>query len=148
MSEASITVRITAASPEADLAAAVWPGVVSVTYPHVEWAEQIELADVHITRLERLRGIRPGHVAIQPVIESTRGVTHAPEIASSSPRVRAIGLGPTIALEVGDEALIAHVDVEVQHVEFYGVVRQSIPQLCREVRGYVGVVLQQLAHRG
>ena len=105
MSEASITVRITAASPEADLAAAVRPCVVAVTYPHVESAGQIELADVHITRLERLRGIRPGHVAIQPVIESTRGVTHAPEIASSSPRVRAIGLGPTIALEVGDEAL-------------------------------------------
>src|SRR5215471_13438734 len=92
MSEASITVRIAAASPEADLAAAVWPGVGSVTYPHVEWATQIEQADAHITRWERLRGIRPGRVEIRPLIESTRGVTHMPEIASSSPRVRAVGL--------------------------------------------------------
>ena len=105
MPEPIIHVRIAAGSPEADLAAALWPGVESVTYPHVESAQQIEQADAHITRLERLRGIRPGHVAIQPVIESTRGVTHAPEIASSSQRVRAMGLGPTIALEVGDEAL-------------------------------------------
>jgi citrate lyase subunit beta/citryl-CoA lyase len=105
VSDAMIHVRITAASPEADLAAAVWPGVGSVTYPHVELGHQIEQADAHISRLERLRGIRPGHVEIQPLIESPRGVTHAREIASSSPRVRAMGLGPAITLEVGDEAL-------------------------------------------
>lgn len=105
MSEASITVRISAASPEADLAAAIWPGVECVIYPHVETGRQIELAGAHISRLERLRGIRPGTVEIQPLIESTRGVTHAPEIASSSSRVRAMGLGPAITLEIGNEAL-------------------------------------------
>jgi len=122
MSEASITVRIAAASPEADLAAAVWPGVGSVTYPHVEWATQIEQADAHITRWERLRGIRPGRVEIRPLIESTRGVTHMPEIASSSPRVRAVGLGQGIALEVGDEALnYARSECEL-HARAYGIV--------------------------
>jgi citrate lyase subunit beta / citryl-CoA lyase len=122
MSEASITVRIAAGAPEADLAAAVWPGVASVTYPHVESAHQIEQADAHITRLERLRGIRPAHVEIQPLIESTRGVTHAPEIASCSPRVRAMGLGPGITLEIGDEALdYARSECEL-HARAYGIV--------------------------
>jgi citrate lyase subunit beta/citryl-CoA lyase len=105
VSEATIHVRISAASPEADLAAAVWPGVASVIYPRVETARQIEEADACVARLERLRGIRPGSIEIQPLIESTRGVTHAPGIASSSPRIGAMGLGPAITLEVGDEAL-------------------------------------------
>jgi citrate lyase subunit beta/citryl-CoA lyase len=100
-----IHVRITAGSPEADLVAAIWPGVASVTYPRVEARRQIEDADACVTRLERLRGIRPGQIEIQPLIESTRGVTRAREIASSSPRVRAMGLGPAIRLEVADEAL-------------------------------------------
>jgi citrate lyase beta subunit len=105
MSDAVLEVRISAATPEADLAAAVWPGVVSVVYSRVESAQQVARADTHITRLERLRGIRPGRVAIHPVIESTRGVTRAADIASSSARVQAVVIGPAITLEVGEDAL-------------------------------------------
>jgi citrate lyase subunit beta/citryl-CoA lyase len=105
VSEGAVHVRINAGSPEADLAAAIWPGVESVIYPHAETARQIEEADTHITRWERLRGIRPGRVEIQPLIESTRGVTHVADIASSSARVGAVGLGPAITLEVSDDAL-------------------------------------------
>jgi citrate lyase subunit beta/citryl-CoA lyase len=105
MLDIEMGIRISAASPEADLSAAVSPGVTSVTIPRVESAEQIELADAHITRLERLRGMRPRTVQIRPVIESPRGVTLAVEIASSSPRVYVLEVGPSITLELGDDAL-------------------------------------------
>jgi citrate lyase subunit beta / citryl-CoA lyase len=105
MSDASIQVRISAATPEADLAAAVWPGVTSVIYPRVESALQIQLAEARLDRLERLRGMRPGHVRIQPSIESSRGVTDADKIVSSSPRVDRLAVGPAITLELGEDSL-------------------------------------------
>ena len=105
MSEASIQIRISAATPEADLAAAIWPGVTTVTYPRVESPRQISLADACIARLERLRGIRPGHVRIQPVVVSVRGVTRVAEISSASPRVDRVALGPALSLELSEDSL-------------------------------------------
>jgi len=110
-----VQVRISAAAPEADLGAAVWPGVASVACARVESAEHIERVDVEISRLERHRGIRPGQVEIHPIVESTRGVTQAAAIGVSSPRVRTLALGPTITLEVGDDALdYARFECELQ----------------------------------
>jgi len=100
-----VQVRISAAAPEADLGAAVWPGVASVACARVESAEHIERVDVEISRLERHRGIRPGQVEIKPIIETTRGVRHAPEIVRCSARTKTIAVGPSITLEVGDDAL-------------------------------------------
>jgi citrate lyase beta subunit len=105
VSEVAIDVRISAATPEADLAAAIWPGINSVRYARCESASQIQAADAQITRLERLRGICPGRVVVRPIIESCRGVTCSAEIAASSPRVGAIELGPSITLELGEDAL-------------------------------------------
>jgi citrate lyase subunit beta/citryl-CoA lyase len=105
MSEVAVQVRISAATPEADLGAAVWPGVVSVACARVESAEHVEGVDAAIARLERLRGIRPGHVAVTPIVETTRGVTRASEIAASSPRIGELRLGPSITLEVGEAGL-------------------------------------------
>lgn len=105
MSDPSIQVRISAATPEADLAAAVWPGVTSVIYPRVESSQQLSAADAEITRLERLRGIRPGHVRMQPTIDSSRGVTHVAEIVGGSPRVNCVELGPSCVLELGNDSL-------------------------------------------
>jgi citrate lyase beta subunit len=100
-----VQVRISAATPDADLGAAVWPGVTSVECGRVESAEHIERVDVEISRLERIRGIRPGRIEIIPIVESTGGVAHAPAIAASSPRVHQLALGPSITLEVGEDAL-------------------------------------------
>jgi citrate lyase beta subunit len=98
-------VRISAATPEADLAAAIWPGVTSVSYPRCESGRQIEQAEALITRLERLRGLRPGRVEIQPIIETTRGVTRAPEIIGWSARAKTVAIGPSMTLEVAQDAL-------------------------------------------
>jgi citrate lyase subunit beta/citryl-CoA lyase len=97
------SVRISLASPEADLAAVVWPGVESIYYPRVESADQIQTADAIISRLEKLRGLRPGTVEVTPMIESPRGVALAHELASASSRITAFGVGPNISLGLGVE---------------------------------------------
>ena len=99
------SIRISAATPEADLAAAVRPGLESVFLPRVESAAQVEEADAIITTLERLRGIRPGTVELRLQVASPTGVTNARAIAASSPRIRRFGVGPTIELEHGDDSL-------------------------------------------
>jgi citrate lyase subunit beta/citryl-CoA lyase len=98
------SVRISLASPEADLAAAVWPGVAAIYYPRAESVEQIQMADSVITRLERLRGIRPGAVEVRPLVESPRGVACAYAIASGSARIAVFGVGPNLADGLGVES--------------------------------------------
>jgi citrate lyase beta subunit len=44
-------------------------------------------------------------VEIQPVIESTRGLTRVREIGESSRRIRAMGVGAGLTLEVGEDGL-------------------------------------------
>ncbi|MDQ6673802.1 MAG: aldolase/citrate lyase family protein [Chloroflexota bacterium] len=96
-------VRISLGSPEADLAAVVWPGVSTIYIPKVESADQIRSVAAHLGRLERLRGIRPGTIEVRPLIESATGVTMAREIASSSARIRAFGVGPNLHISLGVE---------------------------------------------
>jgi citrate lyase subunit beta/citryl-CoA lyase len=108
-------VRISVATPEADLSAAVVPGVSTIFYPKVDSPEQVQLADGVIHRLERLRGIRPGTVELCPMIETPQGVSSAHAIASSSSRIRAFGVGPNIhhVLE-GDALAYARAECELQ----------------------------------
>jgi citrate lyase subunit beta/citryl-CoA lyase len=93
-----ISVRISLASPEADLAAAVHPGVSTILVPRVETADQIRTLDALIRDLEKRRGIRPGTIEIRALVESPEGVHAAPDVASSIPRLKAIGVGPNIRL--------------------------------------------------
>ena len=102
---ATPSVRITLAAPEADLLASVWPGVGVIYCPRVESASQVQALDEMVSRLERLRGIRPGTIELRPLIESPEGVTMANEIASSSRRIRVLGLGPATELQMAGEAL-------------------------------------------
>ncbi len=76
---------------EADLNAAVWPGLMHVNYPKAEYGHEIRRMDEIITRLEAERGIRPGTVEIGANIETAVGVANAYEIVTASPRVREFG---------------------------------------------------------
>jgi citrate lyase subunit beta/citryl-CoA lyase len=109
-----VDVRISLASWEADLDAVIQPGVGTIYHPRTESAEQIEKLDAAISRLERLRGIRPGTIEVRPLIESAKGVMMSKEIASSSARIQTLGLGPRIndALE-GDALMYASGEVEL-----------------------------------
>jgi citrate lyase subunit beta/citryl-CoA lyase len=98
-------VRISAATPEADLSAAVWPEMSAVYLPSAESPERIHEADLLISHLEKVRGIRPGTVEIRPLVETAKGVTLAREVAASSSRIRAFGVGPNIHIELDGVAL-------------------------------------------
>ena len=76
---------------EADLNAAVWPGLMMVNYPKAEYRHEIERMDAIITRLEAERGIRPGTVEIGANIETAVGVANAYEIVTASPRIMDFG---------------------------------------------------------
>jgi citrate lyase subunit beta/citryl-CoA lyase len=112
---APVGVRISVATPEADLSGAIVPGVSTIFYPKVESPEQVQLADGLIHQLEQLRGIRPGTVEVCPMIETPKGVSCAHAIASCSSRIRAFGVGPNIhhALE-GDALVYARAECELQ----------------------------------
>jgi citrate lyase subunit beta/citryl-CoA lyase len=112
---APVGVRISVATPEADLSAAVVPGVSTIFYPKVESAEQVQLADRLVHRLEQLRGIRPGTVELCPMIETPKGVSSAHAIAASSSRIRAFGVGPNIHHMLEADALaFARSECELQ----------------------------------
>ena len=76
---------------EADLNAAIWPGLIMVNYPKTEYGHEIQRMDEIITRLEAERGIRPGAVEIGANIETAVGVANAHEIVTASPRIRDFG---------------------------------------------------------
>ncbi len=90
---AEINIRINCAYPEADVRAAVWPGVSQINFPKAETAYQIKRLDALITEMERVRGIRPGTVRIGATVETTLGVANSYEIASASPRIDSFGPG-------------------------------------------------------
>ena len=94
---------------EADLNAAIWPGLVMVNYPKTEYGHEIQRMDEIITRLEAERGIRPGAVEIGANIETAVGVANAYEIVTASPRIRDFGgaSGYDMSRDLGVEMFVA-----------------------------------------
>jgi citrate lyase subunit beta/citryl-CoA lyase len=74
---------------EADLEAAVGPGLLGAMLPKVEGPGDVRRAAEVISGLEARAGLAPGAIAILPLLESCRGLHFAYEIAAASPRVRA-----------------------------------------------------------
>ena len=105
---AEINVRINCAYSEADVPAAVQPGVTQINFPKAETAEQIRNLDKLITEMEKLRGIRPGTVRIGAAIETTLGVANSYEIASASPRLDSFGPGTgyDMSMDMGVEMFV------------------------------------------
>jgi citrate lyase subunit beta/citryl-CoA lyase len=105
---ARATVRINCATPEADIEASVWPGLAAISHPKTESPEQIRRVDALITELERRRGIRPGTIEINAMIETAKGVANCYEIAASSPRIKAFsgGGGYDMSLDLGVEMFV------------------------------------------
>ena len=77
-----------------DIEASVWPGLASLSIPKVETAAEIERLVAQVERLERARGIPAGHVKLSIAIETPRGVLACESIATSSPRIVTMGVGP------------------------------------------------------
>ena len=87
-----------------DIDAAVHPGLDGLSIPKAESAEQIREIVARIERLERARGMAPGHVRLSLAIETPRGLLVVEEIARSSERIATMSIGvEDYCLELGVE---------------------------------------------
>jgi len=77
-----------------DVEASVHPGLTGICFPKAESVDEIHQLDAHLSDLEARRGLAPGCVELAVLIETPRGVLNLESIASASPRVRTISLGP------------------------------------------------------
>jgi citrate lyase subunit beta / citryl-CoA lyase len=122
-----VGVRISAATPAADLDAAVWPGVSAIVVPRAESAAHVRRIDAHVASLERRRGIRPGSVKLWLVVDSARGVADVFEIAASSARSQALGVGPGLHVVLGLDPAGEAVDYARAECELVARVRGLAP---------------------
>lgn len=93
-----LTVRINALETGMagdDLDAIVNPGLTAILAPKIETPHDIAVLDALLTPSEHRAGLAPGQVEIYPTLETAKGVYHAYQIATSSPRV------PTLACAAG-----------------------------------------------
>jgi citrate lyase subunit beta / citryl-CoA lyase len=89
---AAVYAQVDANALEADLEACAWPGLAGVVISRVETARQIQDAARRLDRLEKERGIAPA-LAIVAAVETAPGNHAAEDIATASPRVKALTLG-------------------------------------------------------
>ena len=105
---AEVTIRINQGYIEADVVAAVWPGLSGLNMGHTRTPEEVRLMDVWITRMERLRGIRPGTIHLGVACDNTVATARSAEIAQASPRIRSFGGGGgyDYSLDMGVEMFV------------------------------------------
>lgn len=90
---AEVFVRVAKPSVYADIAAAVWPGLMGIMLPKVESAAEVtEAADI-LEDFERQRGLEVGSLQLIILVESALGVWNIREIVTAHPRVTQVGLG-------------------------------------------------------
>ena len=87
-----------------DVEASVYQGMDCITLPKTESAEEVRNLEALVEKLERARGIKPGHIQFSILIESPRGLLKAQEIAAASPRIESMTIGmEDYCLELGVE---------------------------------------------
>lgn len=87
-----------------DIDAVVHPGLDGLAIPKAESAAQIRDIVARIDRLERERGLAPGHVRLSLAIETPRGLLAVEDIARSSDRIATMSIGvEDYCLELGVE---------------------------------------------
>jgi citrate lyase subunit beta/citryl-CoA lyase len=87
-----------------DIEGAVHPGLDGLSIPKAESAAQIRDIVARIERLERARGLVPGHVRLSLAIETPRGLLAVEEIARASERIATMSIGvEDYCLELGVE---------------------------------------------
>jgi len=90
---------------EADLAEIIPASPDAIRLPKVDSADDIIEADRIISRIETERGIRPGSVGIQAMLETARAIVNVNSIAASSSRLVGLTLGgQDLAADLGIKA--------------------------------------------
>lgn len=85
-----LTVRINALETGMagdDIEAIVSPGLAAILAPKIETPQDIAALDALLTQSEHRAGLEPGQVEIYPTLETAKGVYHAYQLATCSPRV-------------------------------------------------------------
>jgi citrate lyase subunit beta/citryl-CoA lyase len=102
---AEVFVRIDPVHLDADLDAAVWPGLSGVMLPRIESAALVGEAAAAVTALERRRGLPVGSLEFIVEIETARAVWDIRSILTASPRITQMGLNEArLAAHLGFEA--------------------------------------------
>lgn len=78
---------------QADLAAAVGPGISAIVLPKVQSGETVRAAAAQIEMLERQQGLVPNQIRLIAQIEDVQALPVLDEIATSSPRLLGMILG-------------------------------------------------------
>jgi len=87
-----------------DVEASVHPGLDGITLPKAESAEEVRNLEKMVEKFEREKGIKPGHIQFSILIETPRGLLKAQEIATASPRIESMSIGPEdYCMELGVE---------------------------------------------
>lgn len=100
----SVRVNSESALLSLDLAAVISPHLSALTAPKIESAESLNVLDNVISGIEQERGIPIGQIRLIAQIESATGVLNAREIASSTKRLAAVGIGmEDLAADLGGQ---------------------------------------------
>ncbi len=85
-----------------DLEAAVIPGIAALALPKIESAEHLQAIAEIVDELESERGIAPGTVKLQALVETASGFFRIEQIARAHPRLVGLSIGAEdLALSVG-----------------------------------------------
>jgi citrate lyase subunit beta/citryl-CoA lyase len=76
-----------------DLNAVVQEGLNGIVLPKTEGREEVLKLEKRLEELEKERGLKPGSIAVQLLIETARGVVLAYEAATASKRVNSLVFG-------------------------------------------------------
>ena len=77
----------------ADLQAAAIPEINGILVTKVQSADHVRLLDEFVSRLEAQRGLQPGHIQFELMIETPEAFFRMPEIARAAERVVAMSIG-------------------------------------------------------
>lgn len=120
-----------------DVDAAVHPGLDNLHLPKAESAEQIRGLAARVDRLERTRGLPPGHIRFSLALETPVGVLAARELAMASERIRSMSVG------VEDYCLALGVEPSAEGIELMYAVAHVVT-VCKaagiEATGLVGSI--------
>src|SRR5688500_8972747 len=78
---------------DADLDAAIQPGLTGIVFPKVESPVEVQIIDRLIAEREMARGLPVGEIEVAVLVETALGVQHMAAIACASPRIVSISLG-------------------------------------------------------
>jgi citrate lyase subunit beta/citryl-CoA lyase len=79
---------------EEDLDASIYPGLAGIVFPKTESAEEVQVLETAVGKLERKRGVEPGRIVFDLMIESPKGILALLEIAGAGSRIQSLTLGP------------------------------------------------------